>query len=806
MNIKQFLFVGILFFGTLILNVSSVFAVIYTFDFNGDGVPEYDTTDLALPIYWRLGFQSYGAENGVSLPNLSITGAQSFSVSIPAIKYTGSNSVYHAGWGPAIDVGGYWVYRCVPTSCAGTKSSYGNCYYVFEHYPSTKVYSSLKVLSPGTYYLNASSYGNAFSPARIEPAADWTTWSGADCSDNPVYVDSVHYFNEYYEYLDSVCAPEVSGTKCADCSDAVTGCAEYDSDDGYFCNGINIDIELVDSLGYPVKTIPMEDSWANLGQLSYVDATEGLTYITDSSPGFVDFTKKIIITQGCTDPNECADNICKEPVCSELHVCEESFIVLGENDEACVSPSVCDGAGNCVQCNVPDDCGTTGLISEFQCNENNIEQKYRTYSCESNTCDYEDSWIDTGSCGSNFCYEPIASASEGGCCTDKCAVGAECGFVCGQSCGTSSGICPVGQTCDGSSCIGTGIAYWANLAGEKIGDDSSVSHSEIGDSVLLIYNGRAEQVGNFDFSIFEDDGILPDDNIRIIPADKTFNYKGHLATKWVINSSDFNKGGESEAKFYFNINGNYSNNLNVNNTSTTPNFLPRVIITSPAVNSKTRIENKIYFNQSAMDIDDDLKMQWIFEDGENSSWMENCLTTNNCNTSYVYDKSSGTKIVGVIAREMTRTNEAVNYSKVFVYDEEINVFANITEPPFGKIFTNAGTSAQEVNFNASTSYAAYCSLNEDECGVYDDYYSSTDDCFSLVDNNGENPLYCYDFPNLKNLKARQKYGLSFTWNFSEGVGKYGDWVDDYDEVVEFDRLFYSPTQHWARLNVIYSEI
>jgi len=792
---KKILFIGIIFLGILILNMPFVLGVIYNFDLDGDGTPEEDSTNLALPIYWRIGFEAYGAESGTTLPNLSVTGADSFSVDIPADKYIGSNSVYHASWGWLDD-------RCDPANCAPIK----NRYYTFQHYPSTKHYTSLRELSPGTYNLSAIAYGAGLNPKIIEPAGTWwSLWADKSCPvpiTNPVACRNPPCPSPgYYEYIESVfnpyCANMGGPTICPVCNNDPNDCTEYLSPNAYLCNGINIEIELVDNLGYLVKTIKMDNSWAHGDQVAYVDNYEGLTFITDSTPGTVNLAQTVIVTQGCSDASECSDNICKEPVCSALHECGETLVAQGGTDEAChnaIGCSLglglscrCNGAGTCVGCNAKSDCPTDSWLSNYQCNGNNIERKYRTYSCVSNTCTYADTWQNTGACSppNTVCYNP-SSPAPSGCCPRDCGGGThQCGDDdCGGSCGTC--LEPTPNCNEDYTCEGTGLAYWANMNGDKIGDGSSVTHSEIGDSVLLIYKNMGAYINTYNFVISEKDGGSYD-TVRTIPASETFNYRGNLAAKWIINSSEFYLKSDGlinkEAEFYFDVNGNKSNELKVNDSSTTPSNSPTVIIKEPILNSKVRVGKLLNFTQIAKDADDDLKIRWTFEDGDNSEWMYNCLTTGNCNTTHAYD-SSGTKIIEIIAREMTRTQEAVNYSRVFAYAPGINVFAVITSPPFGKIFT--GLSAIDVFFNASRTYIANCT-------VYDPgqpYYRVED-------------LYCYDFVK---TDIPSKYNLDFNWTFSEGVGRTGRWYPeaDYNRVVNFTRLFIAPTAHWAKLRVDYN--
>lgn len=440
---------------------------------------------------------------------------------------------------------------------------------------------------------------------------------------------------------------------------------------------------------------------------------------------------------------------------------------------------ICCSSGGCV-----DECTLSGLR---ECHL--TEESYRE--CGNYDADSCLEWSEYTSCtGAEICQAGVCSL-----CT--CPELAECGM---DSCGNPIGCgdCDVlypgeDRICDAAQqCALTGNAYWADLNGEKIGDGTSRIHSEIDDTVLLIYKDMGDYAGDYDFVISEEDWFInPNDLIRTIPASETFNYNGHLAAKWIINQSEFDKGAdifelENELEFFFMVNAEQSNNLNVNNTSETPSDSPTVIIKEPIINSKVRVGNVIEFNQTAKDEDDDLKIKWIFEDGDESDWMFNCLTTGNCNTTHAYG-TSGTKIIEIVAREMTRTNEAVNNSKVFAYDEGINVFAVITEPPFGKIY--AGDRAQLIPFNASGSYVANCTLVSCTAG---------ETCLDIIDD-----LYCY---NLDKTDIPSEYDLFFDWSFSEGVGRFGDWSVDYAEVVEFDRLFIAPTAHWAKLRVDYNSV
>ena len=180
----------------MILNVSLVLSYNYKIVVN-DGTVNYTTGTKTEPIKWKIVFRSYGAEKGFNLPTASITGEDVFSIDIDGdeFEYTGDTR-YHASWGPALDSYGYWICRelwCTP----GTSSNYVDQYFLMEHYESSSNWvSETRTVAPGDYNLNLISYGDGFHPTKIEPASDWTTWEGAECNDDPIYVDTYYYENQ----------------------------------------------------------------------------------------------------------------------------------------------------------------------------------------------------------------------------------------------------------------------------------------------------------------------------------------------------------------------------------------------------------------------------------------------------------------------------------------------------------------------------------------------------------------------------------------------------------------------------------
>jgi len=68
------------------------------------------------------------------------------------------------------------------------------------------------------------------------------------------------------------------------------------------------------------------------------------------------------VSENCPqDSVSCSDNICYEPTCT--NGCSESLVSVRGNDESCLSPSMCDGSGNCVECIDVNDCNVGDCVS-----------------------------------------------------------------------------------------------------------------------------------------------------------------------------------------------------------------------------------------------------------------------------------------------------------------------------------------------------------------------------------------------------------------------------------------------------------
>ncbi len=212
-----------------------------------------------------------------------------------------------------------------------------------------------------------------------------------------------------------------------------------------------------------------------------------------------------------------------------------------------------------------------------------------------------------------------------------------------------------------------------------------------------------------------------------------------------------------------------------------PDNGPSIIITSPTQRQKFRINTDISFNQTSSNLRKNLNITWYFGDRQIGKTPGNCLTTGNCNTTHKYTRQAH-YLVKAVAREQGGNRNAEDSVDIFLYKQGINVFAIISNPEKNDVIGNGN-----VYFNANESYVAKCDLNQCETGK---------DCYNVQG------LYCYDFP-----RPPQNYKLWFNWTFDNKENLIGTWNDNYDSVVEFNKIFTSPEDeeqmHNATLTVIY---
>jgi len=183
-----------------------------------------------------------------------------------------------------------------------------------------------------------------------------------------------------------------------------------------------------------------------------------------------------------------------------------------------------------------------------------------------------------------------------------------------------------------------------------------------------------------------------------------------------------------------------------------------------------------------------LKVLWKFGDGEDSGWLENCLTDGDCDAKHSYS-SSGTQTILLTAQEMVRGQEAYDYRNVYVYDEGLNVFAIISSP--GPI-----TEQRVVEVKGMDSKVSYCYANINDC-------PETETCDTII--GSSRTLYCYDYP--KPGESGATYNFNMKWTFDKDAPNEevveGLWSGDYDDVVEFSHLFPEWGIHTVDLEVAY---
>lgn len=775
---NNILFVAGIFF--LIINISFVLSATYRINDNIHPQEVIITDDLQ----WEVIFYTEGGPLGGVEPSLEITDSDFNLITIFAkANWVDDWAQDHCG----VDLVDGWSNFC-------NVYTWDYVYFPVNDYGFNSIKQSVL---PETYTFNMKSYGNGMISETLYDISLDQWGNQYTCDDSCRRANIGSCFGVYAEYvvIDDCYNPPLDGTACDD----------YDDVYGWQCNGVRAEIAFYDG-NNPVPEIVLNtDDW-DTGFYGRDFIFWGEKWLTDTTPGpLIEFEETIDI---CMDECVLGDSGCN---------------LAGNATWICVDNTP---TGGCYE-KIETICDEDVWLDTYRCNpnagfENEIQKQKREYSCDTNNCVYdEDNWYDTGTLclGNDVCFNPAAGDN---CCEKQCSGAAECGGDnCGGFCGGGDGTCTAPRVCDTDSkqCILSGDAYWANMNGEFISGDNG---AQIGDTVLLIYKNKEGESHNF--TIYEDNDYLGNVDGLIVVAD-TFDYNGHLAASWVITPGIYNTwrdGSVAEFHFEVNVGSNLKSSVDLNingDVGVDLNSKPSVMIIEPGIRSKVMVGNELNFTQFAKDEDDDLQIKWVFEDGVESGWMLNCLTNltnNNCNITHAY-ASSGTKIIEIIVKEMGRGQEAVNNSQVFAYDEGtytqgVNVFADILTPPFGKIYPNPGASAaQLIPFNASTTYVAYCDENRPPCEIFADDYEGvdvTDYCLDL--GNLSNTLWCYDIPSLKDNKAKGEHKFSFDWTFSENVGRSGEWtgvgVDDYNEVVEFERMFFAPIQHWAKLIINYIDL
>ncbi len=332
---------------------------------------------------------------------------------------------------------------------------------------------------------------------------------------------------------------------------------------------------------------------------------------------------------------------------------------------------------------------------------------------------------------------------------------------------------------------GFGGRNWTSMNGTYIGSasDSTIIQAGVGSSVLMLWKNTGLAPGTqVRFNIKEDDNLFDDDIISITAI---VDSNGNAIAKWTITSQDYGLGYDNDDKeeFYFEVGGGTSDYLIANASFT--NFHPTAKIVKP-MNGTTCIipegqqkTGNIPFEQISSDVDDDLNITWNFGDNTIAS-NSNCLTGANCNTTHAYN-SSGNKIITLTAKEMTRSQRAVNRSNVFVYRKGLNIFAIIDSPDYRDNYLEAGI----YWINGTSSHIANCSFSEQECR------NTSPNCYKIEDCITPTTLYlwCYKF------KESNSPGFAFRWTIAPG-----NFVNNTNNV-PFQKWFYQAGEYDINLKV-----
>lgn len=481
------------------------------------------------------------------------------------------------------------------------------------------------------------------------------------------------------------------------------------------------------------------------------------------------YPEEAVIPDTCGgSPNNITYIISTTPCAKTISCVENSVVTVVKSDVFSFPHSECYDA-------VKDKCVyTTNCASDEYCNNVTFTcVKTCIPNCTNKNCGDDGC---RGTCGTNngTCRYGTCNVTSGNClCYAKnCS---QLGKVCGiwpDGCGTNltCGSCDLGYACGNGQCIKIGNLYWINMKGNII------SSANVFDTVKLVVNISGIQDKRISYNITKTGGGVIWSNIRTA----------------LFPEIDYNLWKISESGLLFftsRIEGNVqdliSTSLDVSEEE--DNSKPQIQIIKPAnetnfiiQNGKTSTEN-ISLEQISSDEDDDLNITWIFGDNKIQRF-SNCLTGINCNTTYSYN-SSGTKIIQVIANEMTRKQRAIDRSRIYVFKEGLNIFAIIDSPVYKEVLTEPGAKM----IDGRSSYVANCSFDKAKC------ISSGASCYSV--NDSINPainLWCY--------KLAESDKLGFTWVIDSGTSSQ-EIIDTNNQ--PFFKIFIEPKEHIIKLVVKY---
>jgi hypothetical protein len=309
-------------------------------------------------------------------------------------------------------------------------------------------------------------------------------------------------------------------------------------------------------------------------------------------------------------------------------------------------------------------------------------------------------------------------------------------------------------------CKSAGNFYWADLS------QNPINSADMGDSVKLILS-KSDLVGkDINYTVYKKNGgikfsaVIPaqfsDLGYALWSPDETgiFYFTSKIISiSETLNSSDKNFG-----------------NLVVSGISS--NQIPSTKILNPVKDSEYKTQETISFIQNSSDSDDDLKLTWNFGDG-NSVSFSNAIFNNLGNTNHSYS-SSGTKTIKLTAEEMNRNQKANDYSRIYVYQQGLNIFSVIDSPNYTGIMPPGF-----YTVNGSKSHVDSCDLT---C-------PSGKTCHQVLSISGGSTLYCY--------QVADSSKLNFTWIFD---GQVFNGITDNKPFIWY---FGGSTEHRINLRVKY---
>lgn len=320
----------------------------------------------------------------------------------------------------------------------------------------------------------------------------------------------------------------------------------------------------------------------------------------------------------------------------------------------------------------------------------------------------------------------------------------DCTSTCGGTCGSTFET----YTRD---CIYLDTPYFATLGQPNI----NISSADLGDTVFLRFSGVniEDQNITYHINVFNGTNSVWYNPFTWFGGKKQWNdllkLEGSSYEEFTIIQEDIHRIKASKDE---GLTWKLSNNLTIlkegdeGYNENSPIILEDIY---PEDGIRIAVNNSQWFNVTATDEDDLLKITWNFGDGtreviENYS---SYLDSSKANVQHNYT-SPGIYKWTLTVEEMNngRNNKNSTQGTIHVLMEGINVFPIISSPEENKFYGHL------VQFNASQSYIANCSLSD--FGISD---------FNITDDNNEVDLYCKYILAPESEQPIGEYNVSIRW-------------------------------------------